>query len=214
MFSTYEVSGVFCCIIVAPPAVVVVPGCTCLVVNNILPPRLIMVVDFGMEACKVPGTIDSDEIISIFCCAFVLLLLVTAAAAAAAALIVLPVDFWIICTPPVAAACVCSTVFVCFVVNGTVRTSDGGWEDSVTIELAIVPAATPLGSVLMTVAERVFVVGYANGGGAELTLGTELTAIEVGVAILMVSFFTSFISTSSSSSIAVGITSEDDVCGC
>lgn len=90
---TYDVSGVFCCIIVAPPAAVVVPGCTCFVVNSIFPPRLIMVVDFGMEACNVPGTIDSDDMISIFCCALVLLVLVTAAAAAAAALIVLPVDF-------------------------------------------------------------------------------------------------------------------------
>uniref|UniRef100_A0A182VGG1 Uncharacterized protein n=1 Tax=Anopheles merus TaxID=30066 RepID=A0A182VGG1_ANOME len=93
VFSTNEVSGVFCWMIVPPPPAVVVPDCTCFVVNSMLPPRLMMVVDFGMEACSALGTIDSDDMISIFCCAFVLLLLVTAAAAAAAALIVFPVDF-------------------------------------------------------------------------------------------------------------------------
>lgn len=84
--------------IVAPAVALVVGGATCFVVNSILPPRLIMVVDLGIECSDVPGAIDSDDRISIFDCAFALLL-VTAAAAAAAALIVLPVDFCMICTP-------------------------------------------------------------------------------------------------------------------
>lgn len=185
---------------VVPPPVVAVPGCTCFVVNSILPPRLIMVVDFGMEACSVPGTIDSDDMISIFCCGLVLLLLVTAAAAAAAALIVLPVDFWIICTPPVVPGCVCSTDLACLAVNGTVRTNEGGCVDSVTIELLTEPVATLPASLLMTAAESVFDAGYASGGGAELTLGTALTGKEAGVDKLIDSVLMSFISTSSSSS--------------
>lgn len=79
---------------VAPPEATVVFGCTCFVVNRILPPRLMMVVDFGIDACNDAGTIDSDEMISIFGGPLVvLLLLVAAAAAAATALTVFPVDF-------------------------------------------------------------------------------------------------------------------------
>lgn len=74
-----------------------------------------------------------------------------------------------------------------------------------TIELPTVPAPTPLGSVLMTVADIVFVAGYANGGGAELTLGTALTGIVTGVDKLMDSALMSFISTSSSSSTTVDV---------
>lgn len=44
---------------------VLVLGLTCLVVKRMLPPWFMIVVDFGIEACIVPGWMVFDEMISI-----------------------------------------------------------------------------------------------------------------------------------------------------
>lgn len=124
---------------------VLVLGFTCFVVNRMLPPWFMIVVDFGIEACIVPGWMVFDEMISIL---------------GALLTIVVPLPLvlvWIICTVPGAVGSCWVWVLICVVVGSvTDRTRDGGLETDRGSEVP--------GSALMVMVFCGCGVVYAKGG--------------------------------------------------